>query len=170
MDAGGRVVVCGTEVSKRESQALAFTAEQRARGYRVPAFVDSTSNLPRRTLFVTRRSPSGTWSAPVPLKVRLPFATEDVEQVPYSVSFHLSMSPDGTQFLFNYVNSARLPQDWNEDPTVHATIEAGMPGIVITALYRFSDGTATVPLRSAGASQVPVWSTDGSSYIKVAFA
>lgn len=170
VDADGTVLVFAAEVSNRDVQSLAFTAEQRARGYRVPPFVDSTSNLPRRKLYVATRSRSGIWSVPVQLQIRLPFDNDAVEQVPYSVSLHLSMCPDGTQFLFDYVNSARLPQEWNEDPTVRATMQAGMPGIVITALYHLSGGTTTVPVRSAGAGQTPVWSDDGSSYITFAFS
>jgi dipeptidyl aminopeptidase/acylaminoacyl peptidase len=170
IDSEGKVLVFAAEVSNRESQSLEFTPEQRARGYRVPPFVDSTGNLQKRTLFIAKRSSNGNWNAPVPLKIRLPFSSDAVEQVPYSVSLHLSMSPDGSQFLFNYVNRAGLPQDWNEDPTVHATTQAGIPGIVITALYHLSNDSATVPLRSAGATQVPLWNDDGMSYITFAFS
>jgi dipeptidyl aminopeptidase/acylaminoacyl peptidase len=168
MSADGNVVVFAVEVGNRESEGIRLTPEQRAKGYRVPQFVDSASNLPRRRLFIARRSSDSNWSVAVPLRIRLPFDSEDVEQVPYSVGLHLSMSPDGTRFLFNYVNGAHLPQDWNEDPTVRATAQAGLPGIVVTALYHLSDGAATVPLRSAGSTQTPIWSDDGSSYITFA--
>jgi dipeptidyl aminopeptidase/acylaminoacyl peptidase len=169
-DSAGTAMVFAAEVSNRDSQSLGYTADQRARGYRVPPFVDSTSNLPRRRFYVARRSQNGVWGAPVPLKIQLPFSTDMVEQVPYSVTLHLSMSPDGSQFLFDYVNAAELPQDWNEDPTVRASNRTGISGIVITALYRLSDGISTVPFRTAGAWQTPIWSDDGRSYITLAFS
>ena len=170
MDADANVFVFAVEVGNKESEGVRLTPEQRAKGYRVPPFVDSTSNLPRRKLFIARRSSDGNWSAPEPLRIRLPFDSEDVEQIPYSVDLHLSMSPDGTRLLLNYVNRARLPWDWNEDPSVRATAEAGLPGIVVTALYHLSDGATTVPLRSASSTQTPMWSDDGSSFITFAYS
>ena len=45
-----------------------------------------------------------------------------------------------------------------------------MPGIVITGLYRLSNGSVSVPLRSDGSTQIPLWSEDASSYICLAFS
>lgn len=170
VDATGTSLVFAAEINNRNFQSLAYTPEQRARGFRVPPFVESTSNLPRRILYLAKRSSNGTWSSSVPLKLELPFTREQMEQIPYSVDMRLSMSPDGTKFLFSYVNSAPLPDDWNADPTVRANRQAGMPGIVITGLYHLLDGKVSVPLRSAGSTQTPVWSEDGTAYICFAYS
>jgi len=170
VDAAGRNLVFAAEVDNRDFQSLAYTPEQRARGFRVPPFVEKTTNLPRRVLYLARRAANGKWSDPVPLKINLPFASAPVEQIPYSGDLHLSMSPDGAAFLFSYVNSATLPDVWNRDPTVEANRNAGMPGIVITGLYRLSDGSVSIPLRTAGSTQTPFWSADSQSYISLAFS
>ena len=170
VDAAGRNLVFAAEVGNRDFESLAYTPEQRARGFRVPAFVEKTTNLPRRFLYLARRAENGVWSDPVPLKIDLPFTSAPVEQIPYSGDMHLSMSPDGASFLFNYVNSATLPEDWNRDPTVEANRKAGMPGIVITGLYRLSDRSVSIPLRTAGSTQTPFWSVDSQSYISLAFS
>jgi dipeptidyl aminopeptidase/acylaminoacyl peptidase len=170
VDEEGNHLVFAAEVGNRSLQSLAYTPEQRAMGFRVPPFVEKTSNLPRRILYLSKRTADGSWSSPVPLKIDLPFTDEPIKQIPYSGDMHLSMSPNGAEFLFNYVNNASLPDDWNADPTVRANRQAGMPGIVITGLYRLSNGNVSVPLRSAGSTQIPLWSEDASSYICLAFS
>jgi dipeptidyl aminopeptidase/acylaminoacyl peptidase len=170
VDATGSSLAFAAEVGNRSFESLAYTPDQQASGFRVPPFVEMTSNLSRRILYLARRSADGSWSNPVPLKLELPFTAIQAVQIPYSVDMHLSMSPDGTQFLFNYVNSAPLPDDWNRDPTVRANRQAGMPGVVMTGLYHLSDGKISVPLRSADSTQTPVWSEDGSSYICFAYS
>lgn len=170
VDAAGRNLVFAAEVGNRDFQSLAYTPEQRARGFRVPPFVEKTTNLRKRVLYLSRRAENGVWSDPVALNIILPYTSAPVDQIPYSGDMHLSMSPDGASFLFNYVNSATLPEDWNRDPTVEADRKAGMPGIVITGLYRLSDGSISIPLRTAGSAQTPFWSADSQSYITLAFS
>jgi dipeptidyl aminopeptidase/acylaminoacyl peptidase len=170
VDAFSRNLVFAEEVGNRDFESLAYSPEQRARGFRVPPFVEKSTNLPRRVLYLARRAEDGAWDNPVPLKIVLPFTSLPTEQIPYSGGMQLSMSPDGTSFLFNYVNSAVLPEDWNRDPTVEANRTAGMPGIVITGLYHLSDGSVSIPLRTAGSTQTPLWSADSHSYITLAFS
>jgi dipeptidyl aminopeptidase/acylaminoacyl peptidase len=170
IDADGNVIIFAAEVDNRESAAIELTSEQRARGYLVSSQVGGTAYLPHRKLFVAKREDDGSWSSPRPLAIRLPFSTEPAEQIPYSVDLHLSLSPNGEQALFNYVNGTDLPDDWKQDPTVRAMAAAGLPGVVITTLYDLHTGAATIPLPSPGATQTPVWSEDSSSYITFVFA
>ncbi len=169
MDADGNVVVFAVEVSNKESEGIRLTPDQRAKGYRIPPFVDSTANVPRREIFVARRSAEGVWSAPTLLRIQLPFSRVTLSQIPYLVAMDLSLSPDGSQFLFNYVAGWDLPDDWKQDPTVRAAAKAGLPGIVIAALYKFSNQSTTIPLPSVNPTTA-AWSDDSSSYISLALA
>jgi dipeptidyl aminopeptidase/acylaminoacyl peptidase len=165
VDANAEVVVFAAEVSNTNFASINVTQEQRARGYRIPSYVDSTSIIPRREIFISRRSSSGKWGAPTLLHIPLPFTHATVDQIPYLITLALSLSPDGKQLLFNYDEGSDLPEDWKENPTVRTLTQRGLPGIIVTALYDLSNGSVKIPLRAAQPTQVPVWSDDSSSYI-----
>lgn len=167
IDSEGREVVFAMEeVNELGGKTSGQAERDAARGYRIPFEAAATSFLYRRSLYVIRIRDNGTWTKPEPIIVRSPFTGRSLTALPYLVTMHLSLSPDGRRLLVNYIDEANeLPHDWQENDYVKGLRSSGFPGILLTLLVDLVDGGARLALKSPWISNTPLWSTDSQSFI-----
>jgi dipeptidyl aminopeptidase/acylaminoacyl peptidase len=172
IDSRGSVVVFSTEESKDQpSGSFGPKAQDSASGYRI-AFEDAANAFfYRRRLYVTRRSTDKTWTAPQPLVLRSPFSRKLLTTFPYLVSMHLSLSPDATSLLINYVDEdEQLPPNWEANAYVKLLRANGFPGILPTLLVSLADGSAKLAIQSPWISNTPLWAKDSRAFAVAAIS
>lgn len=164
MSRNGRTVVFAVEHAEEDTSPLRPTAEESARGYRIPFDEVDENQFAQRSLFVTKLMSDGAWSRPVQITIRSPFSRREMTLFPYVLCLHLSISPDGSKLLMSYVES-RIPDGWKNSPYLQSSATGLMAPV---ALVDLSSGKVTVPIDTPMLYNVPVWSDDSKSFAAVA--
>jgi dipeptidyl aminopeptidase/acylaminoacyl peptidase len=135
------------------------------RGYRIPFESPGTSTgLPTRALYVTRQTSQEAYSAPERVSFKEPFTGEVISNIPYAS--WTSLSPDGTRLLFDYVvDRSSIPEEWKQNNPLIQMMDRQASPMVITILYDFATQRGTVPLKRTFNGSLPLWSSDGKSFM-----
>ncbi len=166
MSQDGKTIVFATERPDDDISLLKPTPDDDARGYRIPMEQSLDNQFAQRKLFVTKLAPDGEWTAPIALSVKSPFSGNEMLALPYVLSLHLSISPDGAKLLLSYVES-RIPDSWKASPFLQPQVDP--PGLMApVVLMNLSTGEVKVPLDTPMLYNIPVWSDDGKSFVAVA--
>jgi dipeptidyl aminopeptidase/acylaminoacyl peptidase len=147
-----------------------LTPEQVASGYRIPFERSEEAHYKQAKLYLVTRDEHGIWSRPRRLNIPSPFTQHPLQTLPYQITLHLSLSPDGRSLLFMYMSLEDLPPSWKASPIAKSfTSTHGIP-LQLTALYNIGNGDTEVTLKSAFLYQTPIWSPDGKRYLAVSTA
>jgi dipeptidyl aminopeptidase/acylaminoacyl peptidase len=164
VDAAGDTVVFATD----EPEGAMFdkpTTQQMAQGYRILfQSPDRTHLWIRRRLFLTRRSPSGTWSQPQAITISSAFSAKKLTSFAFTPDLRLSISPDGKELVFTYLIDEDLPRDWARSMIGGLGIKMGVPAMTVL-LIDLSTMQASLPFKTAWAYSLPLWSADSKSFV-----
>jgi len=147
----------GEDVSKERDAALLADSS----GYRVSVNQPAQAGQRLENLLYRTELVLGTgWSTPEPVVFSDPYTGKENQKGAVGLAW-LSLSPDGTNLLFNY------PTDHFPRAIVESPIRRG--GMGATVLYDFKRGKTSLPIPTDdGVYSIPVWSNDGKSFIAVA--
>jgi dipeptidyl aminopeptidase/acylaminoacyl peptidase len=167
IDRAGKTIVFATEVP----HGVAFkerSLSEVASGYRITLEPLTGSIYYKRRLFATRLLPNGRWEVAQPLIVRSPSSNRKLTVLPYAVSLHLSLSPDGSKLLLSYVTAEdKVPEAWDHSPFVEQIVKMGTaPSMVV--LVNLASSITTIPIATPLPLTTPMWSADGRSFITIA--
>jgi len=154
-----------------------------ANGYRIPndsipslAMVWRSRWIPYQ-IWIRRLIRNGQWTSPTAVPFHSPFTGKLLESVRCATRFNLSLSPDGNRLLLNVadidmakgeeVDGSRLPEQWLQSPTYRRRAAIG-GAIWLTVLQDLTSGETSMPIATPGATGVPQWSSNGSSFYIVA--
>ena len=169
VDRNGETVVFATEVPRSSADDLPSEKENE-RGFRIPFQTAGESSELERKIFLTRRTGTGAWSAPVAVTLESPFTKKLLTTLPYTYSLRLSVSPNGRFVLVTYLVSDGLPSEWLKSRWVHEIVDSSGP-LLITVLHDLESGDTSMPLATPWAySLTPLWSPDSRSYFESASA
>ena len=157
------------------AQAAPFTAEQSAKGYRIPfqTTSDSTDFSDREQLFVRRKVPGG-WSQPESIAITSPVTNQVLSTFAYgnTASLNPTLSPDGKKLLltyFDFFGTEHIADEWRRSGYGHLLNTAGyVQAFHPIILYDFATRETTVPLKTPWAQLAPLWSSDGRYFAIVA--
>jgi dipeptidyl aminopeptidase/acylaminoacyl peptidase len=166
----GSAVVYGLRVPA-STQDDSPTAEDIARGYRIP-FQKAASGLrDRETLFVTKRIKTE-WATPQRIAIVSPLSNERLTALPYGNAPDLNptLSPDGRSLLVSYFDfSETMPDEWGKSAGMQHRNTAGIvQAFHLLVLYDLATGETRVPLKTTWSYYAPLWSSDGRSFAVVA--
>jgi dipeptidyl aminopeptidase/acylaminoacyl peptidase len=115
-------------------------------GYRIRFGSSSAKpNQDEGNLYILERTASLGWERPKVLSVTDPLSEASLTSFPRIR--HLSMSPNGHQFIFSYNTTNLGPSRWD-----------------IAVMYEFATHRSTIPFKGETDS-IPFWSSDSSSYL-----
>ena len=168
IDQGGSTLVYGTDVADHDLEP-GPTAQETARGYRIPFRTPSEMWWPlQRNLFVTRRR-QGRWTTPEPIVIRSPLTRQSLPTLPHlgNTGLELSLSPNGKQLLLTYVDFAdNMPDEWRKSGYMQLRNGAGvLQAFVLLVLYDLTTGETTVPLKTPFALSSALWASDSKSFV-----
>lgn len=166
----GSTVVYGTRVPAA-IQKRGVTADEIARGYRIP-FQEAPSGLrDQEMLFVTRRI-GNRWSKGERITITSPLSNERLTALTYGnvPDVNPTLSPDGKSLLVSYLDfSATMPDEWKKSGGMQHRNSAGiLQAFHLLVLYDLATGETGVPLKTTWSHYAPVWSLDGKSFVVVA--
>jgi dipeptidyl aminopeptidase/acylaminoacyl peptidase len=155
---GDTVVFAKKETSGSQHGLPIF--EQAATGFRIPyqpALVPVP--LAQRTLYVTKRTPDGSWTTPKQIEVKWPTTGATMGAFGSGQNLRLSLSPNGKLLLISCLG-APFPETWKRSPLL------GPEAIVtVMILTNLATGDTTIPLESNFTGSVPLWSPDSRSFV-----
>jgi dipeptidyl aminopeptidase/acylaminoacyl peptidase len=163
-DANGDIIVFALEIPGSKS-GREHTAEEVAKGYRIPFNDSLISGMPRRRVYVTARRPDGGWTTPEVVKVQSSFTGEEISAMPMveGGSLELTLSPDGRSLLLRYY--AEYPTSWRGNPYVQILSKAGYNMTQILTLKDLQTGKSWMPARLPNAGFAPLWMDDSQSFL-----
>ena len=169
IDKSGDTIVYTT---KRESTSGGDhdpTAQDIARGYRIPFGQESESGWPHGSVFLTNRI-HGVWTTPRLLEFTSPLSGQRMTSLAYSANEPIqpALSPDGSKLLVVYEDSSTtMPDEWSSSGmkkflnTTAGTIQA----FHLVLMYNITAGETSVPLKSPFVSGRPLWAPDSQSFL-----
>jgi dipeptidyl aminopeptidase/acylaminoacyl peptidase len=157
------------------AQNTPFTAEQGAKGYRIPFHTtsDSSDARDREQLFVTRRTPGG-WSSPKPITIMSPVTNQVLTTFVYgnAASLNPTLSPDGKQLLVTFMEffgTDQVADEWRRSGYMQYLNTAGVAQLFHPiVVYDFATRKTRVPLKTPWVQYAPQWSADGNYFAVVA--
>jgi len=166
-DRDGRTIVFSTpDISQNEELHPKASNDRESDGYPIIAPTSSSGVLPHRALFIIRRSSARPGDQTQRLMMRDPFSAADMSSLAVISGNYLSLSPDGTKLLFQYIPE-HLPSKWIEHPYAKFLLSVGASPAIM-GLYDLNSRGTTVPLDTIAPSTVPVWDRSSSSFMVVA--
>ena len=170
VDQSGDVVVYTTRQSIARP-AQTHSAEEMARGYRIPFENADEMNWPHSLVFVIRRE-NGVWTVPKQIVFRSPLGGENMTALARSENAPLmpTLSPDGEKLLVSYWDfSTTMPEEWRESAMTKLRQANGMiqqPRLLL--MYSLKTGETTMPLKTSFVNSPPLWSRDSKSFFVAA--
>jgi dipeptidyl aminopeptidase/acylaminoacyl peptidase len=143
-------------------------AEDSARGYRVPFYETRKELLWSKDLYIAENCRSKC-SPPKAVIIHSPFNGIPLSHLQNTRLF-LSLSPDGQELLFQYVDPAdKLPDLWEQ--SLHTKILRGVsfPGTQVLAMYDVARKSTSLALDFPASYTMPSWSPDGKSFALIGF-
>lgn len=166
VDQNGDVVVYTTRES--DSQLTPpHSAEEIARGYRIPFESSDEQNWIHSSVFVIRRE-NGSWTAPIGIVFHSPLGGQKMMALARASNGPLmpTLSPDGEKLLVAYWDfSTTLPAEWQDSATmklVRATGQIRQPRLLL--MYSIKTGESTAPLKTQFVDGLSLWSADSKSF------
>ncbi len=171
IDESGDTVV----YTARESNADAVqgpTAQEIARGYRIPFEKSDELHWLHSSVYVTRYV-HGSWLAPRMLTFTSPLSGQKMTSLALGTNLPLvpTLSPDGSRVLISYFDfSTEMPSEWRASgfkkyiDTSAGTIQA----FRLLLLYDIKTGNTSVPLKTSFNFLSPLWSPDSKSFMAAA--
>lgn len=169
IDAAGDTVVFATESSVGRADHK-LSAEDQARGFRIPFQNPGQSHFPTRQLYVIRRH-DDSWSIPQRLTIVSPFSHRSLRELSYVTALRLQLSPSGQKLILSYIEPAQdTPAEWQQDPYIQFLRNIGFPGTPVLVLYDLKHGTTAMPFQTPFPTNTPLWSSDSRSFAVAAQA
>jgi dipeptidyl aminopeptidase/acylaminoacyl peptidase len=169
IDESGNRVVYTTQVSD-SLLGDEPTAQQIARGYRIPFGDSDEAGWPHSSVFVTMRI-GGVWTTPSLIKFTSPFTGEPMTTLARISNGPLmpTLSPDGSKVLVSYMEfSPKMPDVWRDSDYMRLRNTTGMiQAFRLVLLYDLKTEQTSVPLKTPWVLSPPLWSPDSESFVVV---
>jgi dipeptidyl aminopeptidase/acylaminoacyl peptidase len=165
-DRMGRTIAFATESHEKDKKLE--VAEETARGYRVPFYETRKELLWSKDLYIAEYC-SGKCSQPEAVVIHSPFNGMPLSHI-QNTGLFLSLSPDGQELLFQYIDPAdKLPDLWEQSLHTKILRSVSFPGTQVLAIYDVARKSTSLALDFPAPYTKPLWSPDGKSFALVGF-
>jgi hypothetical protein len=162
----GDAIVYGVDVAGKE-RMRGPSADESARGYRIPFEEEGGTVWPERQLFAMHRLRRG-WSSPELLVIKSPLSGAPMNALTYlpNSGLDIALSPSGRFLLFEYLETTgTMPEEWRASGYKKLVSNSSRTdAFYLTVLYDLATHKSSLPLKSPFVLSAPVWSQDGKSF------
>lgn len=147
------------------------TMTERRNGYHLDLNAVAPPDLPRRQIYILRRTGADTWTAGPPVSFVSPFSGKQLDNFASAHDLHIDLSPNGRHLLIDNIeplSDALESEAWKSSREVNFI--SGLGGIgVLNYLYDVNAQNASMPVKSPIVRD-KMWAPDGKSYVVRAVA